>query len=255
VLEEHEWPIARTEYVKWYLDASPSPDPDQAHCDNRSGLTRGIPAEERSATYSAEVAPRARTGPAAAGTEEYASAPCTPGATFISEPFEEDTVLAGYSKLVAWVSSSSHDMDIFVAVRVLDQDGSEVDFCGPALIPGISTGFYPLAKGWLKVSHRVLDDERSTDFRPKHTHLRDDYAPLRAGEIVPVEIEIIPNTGLVRKGQRIRLDVQPCNGVGHGARHAYDPAYHDGAHNTIYTGPRYPSYLQLPVVPPADTPE
>jgi hypothetical protein len=162
---------------------------------------------------------------------------------------EQDTVLAGYSKLALWVASTSEDMDIYVALRVLDADFSEVDFCGPALIPGISTEFYPLAKGWLKASHRKLDAVRSTEFRPKHTHLRADYAPLRDGEIVPVEVEIIPNTGLIRQGHRLRVDIQPHTGVGHGMRHAYDPAYHDGAQNTIYTGPDHPSYVQLPIVP------
>ena len=132
------------------------------------------------------------------------TARCSPGATFVSEPFETDTVLAGYSKLVLWVASTSEDMDIYVALRVLDETNREIDFCGPALIPGISTDFYPLAKGWLKVSHRKLDTQRSTEFRPKHTHLRADHAPLQAGEIVPVEVEIIPNTGLIRKGHRLR---------------------------------------------------
>jgi len=176
--------------------------------------------------------------------------PCTPGATFISQPLAEDTVLAGYSKLVVWVASTSEDMDIYVALRVLDDKNREVDFCGLALIPGIGNQFYPLAKGWLKVSHRKLDTQRSTEFRPKHTHLRADHAPLQGGEIVPVEVEIIPNTGLVRKGQRIRLDIQAFTGFGHGMRHEYDASYHDGAQNTIYTGPEHPSYVQLPVVPP-----
>lgn len=67
---------------------------------------------------------------------------------------------------------------------------------------------------------------------------------------MPVEVEIVPNTGLVRKDHRIRLDIQPHTGTGHGNRHAYDATYHDGAQNTIYTGPQHPSYLQLPVVPP-----
>jgi len=161
-------------------------------------------------------------------------------------------VIAGYSKLVAWVSSTSDDMDIYVSLRVLDEHDREVDYCGPALIPGISTLFYPLAKGWLKVSYRALDEERSTAFRPKHTHRRDDHAPLHAGEIVPVEVEIIPNTGLIKKGHRLRVDIQPYTGVGHGMRHAYDPSYHDGAQNTIHTGPGFPSYLQLPVLPPSE---
>jgi uncharacterized protein len=244
VQEEQEWPVARTDYVRWYLDASPADWDGDIRGDNILRLARTVPGTERSVTYPAQVDLTASRVPPAAAT-----APCTPGATFISEPLAEDTVLAGYSKLMLWVASTSEDMDIFVALRVLDAENREVDFCGPALIPGISTQFYPLAKGWLKVSHRALDKERSTDFRPKHTHLRADHAPLRDGEIVPVEVEIIPNTGLIRQGHRIRVDIQPYTGVGHGNRHAYDASYHDGARNMIYTGPEHPSYVQLPVVP------
>ncbi len=237
VAEEQEWPIARTEYVRWYLDASPE-----------ARLVREIPAVGRSVTYGAEVdlaAPRAIDS-------TLTTAPCA-GASFLSEPMTEDCVIAGYSKLVVWVSSTHEDMDIHVGVRVLDGDGREVDYCGPALIPGTGTRFYPLAKGWLKVSHRKLDEERSTAFRPKHTHLRADHAPLRAGEIVPAEVEIVPTTGLVRKGHRLRVDVEPYTGTGHGNRHAYDASYHDGARNTLHTGPDHPSYIQLPVVPARST--
>lgn len=246
--EEDEWPIARTEYVRMYLDASPAEWNGAVEADNVLRLTDKVPAEERSVTYSAEVDLTAPRVPWAGG-KAPSTAPCSPGATFISEPLETDSVLAGYSKLVVWVSSTSEDMDVFVALRVLDEQDQEVDYCGPALIPGISTDFYPLSKGWLKVSHRTLDGERSTEYRPKYTHRKADHAPLRNGEIVPVEVEIIPNTGLVRKNHRIRVDVQPYTGVGHGNRHAYDAAYHDGAQNTIYTGPEHPSYVQLPFVP------
>ncbi|WP_203218444.1 CocE/NonD family hydrolase [Streptomyces sp. So13.3] len=247
--EEQEWPVARTQYVRWYLDATPLGSNVGLPCDNVLRLARTPPEDDRFVEYSAEVDLNAPRIPPATGTGAVASAPCAPGATFISEPLLEDTVLAGYSKAVLWMASTATDMDVYVAVRVLDTDDREVDYCGPALIPGISTRFYPLAKGWLKASHRTLDPERSTGYRPKHTHLQDDYAPLRDGEVVPVEIEIIPNTGLVRKGHRLRIDVQPYTGVGHGMRHAYDPAYHDGARNTVYTGPKYPSFVQLPVLP------
>lgn len=253
--EEQEWPVARTEYVKWYLDASPAGWEGPVLGDQVLRLARTVPEVERSATYSAEVdlsAPR-MPPPPAPGDSPTATAPCSPGVTFLSEPLEEDSVLAGYSKLVTWVASTSDDMDLYVTLRVLDEKNKEVDYCGPALIPGISTQFYPLAKGWLKVSHRKLDAERSTEFRPKHTHLSADHAPLQVGEVVPVEVEIIPNTGLIRKGHRIRVDVQPYTGVGHGMRHAYDATYHDGAQNTIYTGPEHPSYFQLPILPSADS--
>ena len=171
-------------------------------------MAQTVPDVERSVTYSAAVDLTAPPGPPLlVDGARAATAPCAPGVVFLSEPFDRDTVLAGYSKLALWVASTSPDMDVFVALRVLDDMNREVDFCGPALIPGISTEFYPLAKGWLKVSHRKLDPARSSEFRPKHTHLRVDHAPLRAGETVAVEIEIIPNTGLVRKGHRLRLDL------------------------------------------------
>ena len=239
LIREHEWPIARTAYTRWYLDASPA----QSAGDDVLRLTQDVPTSEQTVTYSAEVdltAPRV----APAGK----SAPCR-GATFISEPMKADCVIAGYSKLLLWVSSTSTDMDIHVGVRALDEHDREIDYVGPALIPGTGNQFYPLTKGWLKVSHRILDKGRSTDFRPKHTHSRADHAPLTDGEIVQVEVEIVPTTGLVRRGHRIRVDVEPFTGTGHGNRHAYDAAYHDGAYNTLHTGPDHPSYLQLPVVP------
>ncbi|GAA2967171.1 hypothetical protein GCM10010446_61140 [Streptomyces enissocaesilis] len=94
-----------------------------------------------------------------------------------------------------------------------------------------------MAKGWLKASHRKLDPERSTEYAPKHTHLTADHAPPAAGEIVPVEIELIPHTAVVREGHRIGIDIQPYDGQGHGTHHAYDPSYHTGATNTVPTGP------------------
>ena len=64
-----------------------------------------------------------------------------------------------------------------------------------------------------------------------------------------MEIEIIPNTALIRKGYRIRVDIQPFDGVDHGPRHRYESTYHDGARNTLYTGPDRPGFIQLPIVP------
>jgi len=62
-----------------------------------------------------------------------------------------------------------------------------------------------------------------------------------------VEIELWPDTAVIKKGYRLRLDVQPYDGCGT-ERHSYDPSYHTGAENTIYAGPSHPSYLQPPVL-------
>jgi putative CocE/NonD family hydrolase len=242
--EESEWPIARTNYVKWFFDASPSDWKGDTWRNDFLRLPRKEPNTERRADYAAEV-------PAEIIDRPPGVAPLSAwktGISFISDPVTEDMVFAGYSKARLWVSSTSQDMDIYVSLRIIDENDQEVDYTGMATM-GMSTKQYPLAKGWLKVSHRKLDTARSTEYTVKHTHLKADYAPLKDNEVVPVEIEIIPNTARIKKGHRIRVDIQPYDGFGHGTRHAYDPSYRDGARNAIYTGPDHLSYIQLPIVP------
>ncbi len=248
---EQEWPIARTEYRKYYLDAAPSDWKGDQWRDDFLRLSSTEPATEQQASYSAEIPEESRTGPPAAllpVTPPSALLLWTTGVSFVSDPVEEDMVFAGYSKAKLWVSSTAADMDIFVTVRILDETGTDVDYAGPTTM-GLSVKNYPLAKGWLKASHRKIDEARTTEYTVKHTHAKADYAPLSDGEVVPVDVEIIPNTALIRKGHRIRVDIQPYDGFGHGTRHAYDAGYHDGQRNTIYTGPDHVSWVQLPIVP------
>ena len=250
IQEEQEWPIARTTYPRWFFDAMPSDWKGDAYRSDCLRLTTMAPTADRRAEYSAEIPMEWRSGP------PPCFLPVKPpsvleswktGISFISEPVEEDMVFAGYGKARLWVSSTSEDMDIYLSVRILDEDGREVDYAGPITM-GMNVPNYPLAKGWLKASHRKIDVSRSSHYTVKHTHRKADHAPLRPNEVVPVDIEIIPNTALVRKGYRIRVDIQPFDGVDHGPRHGYDATYHDRARNTIYTGPDRPGFIQLPIV-------
>ncbi|MHA6195324.1 CocE/NonD family hydrolase [Pseudomonas wadenswilerensis] len=249
--EEQEWPIARTTYPRWYFDASSADWPGDAQRKDFLRLSPTPPTREAQVQYSAEIPLELRTG----------MPPCflpvkppsvlaiwKTGLSFISEPLAEDMVFAGYGKACLWVSSSSTDMDIFLSLRVLDANGEEVDYAGPTTM-GMNVPNYPLAKGWLKASHRAIDSARSTAYTVKHTHRQADHAPLQPGEVVPVEIEIIPNTALLRKGYRLRVDIQPFDGVDHGPRHEYDATCHDGAWNRVHTGPDRPGFIQLPIVP------
>jgi len=109
---------------------------------------------------------------------------------------------------------------------------------------------HPVGHGQLKVSRRALDEARSTDYWPVHTHAEADHRPLQPDEVVPIEVGLYPSTALVRAGSRLRIDIQPYTPAGIPVR-AYDPSYHAGARNTVYTGPDHPSYVQLPIVSPA----
>jgi predicted acyl esterase len=104
------------------------------------------------------------------------------------------------------------------------------------------------AYGWLRVSHRKLDPERSTPYRPFHTH--DELQLLKPGEVVPVEIEVWPGSMVFKSGHRLVLEVASKDDP------RIDPFTHTdpkdrirSGTNSIHTGDDFDSYLFLPVIP------
>ena len=164
------------------------------------------------------------------------------GATFMSDPLEEDLEIAGYIKAGLFVSSTTSDMEIHMNVRVFDEDGDEVIY--PAFTSMEPT--LPLGFGSMKVSHRALNPEKSRDYLPVYLHTKEAYAPLTPGEVVEAEVGTFPTTALIKKGWRIRLDLDP---VGNRWVCYEEDAYRKNATNSIHTGAECPSYLQLPVLP------
>lgn len=169
------------------------------------------------------------------------------GISFVSDPMLEDMVLAGYMQVGLWVSSTSSDMDAHVSLRVIDEEDREIRY-ETVVMPMDPEHIHPVGYGLLKVSHRKLDEARTTEYWPVHTHTATDYAPLKDNEVVAVEFGLNPSTALIRKGHRLRIDIQPGAPAGVPSR-AYDESYHLGATNTVYTGPQHQSYVQLPIVP------
>jgi len=129
---EHEWPLARTQWTKYYLDPA--------------GLALGP------------------TPVAAAATVEYEA--LGNGVTFSMSPLARETEITGPIAAKLFVSSSTRDADLFLIVRVFDTAGKELTFMG-STDPNT-----PIANGWLRVSHRRLDPRRSLPYRPYHPHDR-----------------------------------------------------------------------------------
>ncbi len=161
------------------------------------------------------------------------------GKAVFSCRFEREVELIGSMRLKLWVSTSEgDDLDLFVVLRKLDLTRKEVFFSG-------YNGYERdgLAKGWLRSSHRELDTSRSTPLRPWHSHTR--IQKLRAGDIVPLEIEIWPSSTLFEAGSTLQVTIQ-----GHDA--ARYPAFghrelvNRGLH-TIFTGGPHDSCLAVPL--------
>ena len=184
------------------------------------------------------------------------------GVTFLAPPAGEEVEITGPMAAALWISSATEDADLFLVVRVFSPDLKEVTFQG-ALDPHT-----PVAQGWLRASHRKLDEELSLPWRPYHAH--DEKQPLSPGEIYRLDVEIWPSCLVVPRGYRIGLTVRGRDyewpggaGAGLGTLGAVftgvGPFRHDdpvdrpasifGGDVTLHAGPNRPSHLLLPAIP------
>jgi predicted acyl esterase len=114
----------------------------------------------------------------------------------------EDMELVGPMKLRLHVElRGASDANLFVAVSKIDAQGRELPFEGSG-----GFGCDVVAKGWQRLAHRRVDESRGEPFRPYHPH--DLAEPLRHGEIVPVEIEILSSATYFARGDALRLHIQ-----------------------------------------------
>jgi predicted acyl esterase len=187
------------------------------------------------------------------------------GATFLLDPFQSETEITGPIALKLFVASETTDADIFAVVRIFDPQGGEVTFQG-AIDPHT-----PMAQGWLRASHRRLDEELSLPYRPYHTHDRVEL--LTPGEIYELDIEIWPTSVVIPAGHRLGLSIRGndyvyAGDLGEASLSTFKnrltgcgPFLHDdpldrpmeifGNAVTIHTGPDHKSALLAPVIPRA----
>jgi putative CocE/NonD family hydrolase len=235
---EHEWPLKRTQWTKFYFDLSKQQAKDKPQTGT---LARENPKAESSCTYPAfSLGTMGSTS--AASSQVMGGGGIKPGMGIALEtpPLPADIEVTGPLMASFWVSSETEDMDLFLTLRNFDADGNEILETGQQGAP------VPVAKGWLRVSHRDLDPELTLPYRPYHKHTRRLY--LKSREIVQVQVEIWPTSMVFKKGNRIRLDVQPRDGAGSAGYLHYHADYNTGS-NTIYAGGERESYLLLPVIP------
>jgi uncharacterized protein len=212
--DEQAWPLPRTEYVPFYLDA-------------RSGsLTPDRPADVGRVTYDS-------TEPGAAARFDLT--------------FSEDTEVTGYAMVKLWISlDGAADGDLFTALQKLDATGAVVNFPYFTLQ---SDG--QAALGWQRLSHRELGSSRiPIPGRPVHAHTHE--VPVPEGEIADVAVEFWPSSTLFRAGESLRLLIQGTDIQAYPAG-TFVAGHHllrnSGSH-TLHTGGRCDAHVLLPVIRP-----
>ena len=207
-----DWPLPGTRYEQLFLDAA------------AGRLVRERPAAAVSVAYDSEQAGHAR------------------GRATFDLVFAAATELVGHTKLRVWMSAAhADDLDVFVALQKLDRYGDLVGFPFYAVFED-----GPVALGWIRASHRELDEQQSTSWRPVLAHRRE-LKP-GPGQPVPLDIEILPSGTAFAPGETLRLVIQ--------GRDIYRyprplvQAFHDDSVNhglhLVHTGGRFDSHLLVP---------
>jgi predicted acyl esterase len=225
---EQEWPLARTRWTKFYLDPA------------GMALSPKLVAAKGKVEYEAQGK----------------------GVTFSMAPLEKETEITGPLAAKLFVSSSTKDADLFLIVRVFDPKGKELTFMG-STDPNT-----PIANGWLRVSHRRLDPQRSKPYRPYHPH--DRVEPLTPGEVYECDVEILPTCIVLPAGWRVVLTVRGKDYEYEGDLSEFGKKFHYGTrgtggmtHNdpdnrpkdifggkvTLHAGGGLESYLLVPIIP------
>jgi len=188
-----------------------------------------------------------RLAPQAPATASSASFDAARGELQFTWAVPTDVELTGPMTLVLFVSlEGADDLCLFAGVRKL-RAGRPVTFEG-------SYGFpYDLVtKGWLRASLRQLNAGLSRPGRPEHDF--DTPQPLEPGQVVELQVALLPSATFFKQGDVLRLDLRGSwffvanllLGAGAAAYQKSPPG-----RCVVYTGGEHQSYLLLPQVPPA----
>ena len=187
---EHEWPIARTQYTKYYLTST-----------------------QNLLTYAPVESPSKLTYQALGSLENPQLL------QFTTPPFEKETEITGHIVAHLNVSMSANpgnptpqDIDLFITLRHISPQGKEVLYTGTAGDP------VPLCKGWLRISMRSVNKDhiRNRSWLPHRDYYSTDVRPVIPGEVYPVDVEIWPSNVIVEKGGKIVLEVASGDTQGSG---------------------------------------
>ena len=226
-----EWPPEEIEYSNLYLRRGPS---GAVVSLNDGSLSQEPPRGGEGGTTYSYPRQEWHLGPVEF-KPDGSSDPTSQVLTWTTEPLEQDVMIAGPIAVVLYASSDQLDTDFFV--KLWDQVPSGT---------GQNHRDVLLARGWLRASHRELDESRSTIGRPFHPHR--DPKPIEPGKVYRFDIEVWPIAHVFVTGNRIRLQI--TNGDSsvtdgnyshfYGLKFGSDTILHDADH---------PSHVVLPIIP------
>lgn len=224
-----EWPPSDVEPTRLFLQ------PDGTLAEDEPTIADGEPTSAASFEYHPEYGDDrsvATDGFSFSADQEFDWKVLREGeaVSYLSNPFEEATIMAGPASADLYVQSTALDTDLEVTLSEVRPDGQEVY----------------LQNGWLRASHRKLDEEASTELRPVSTHLETDDERLPEGEFELVRVEIFPFAHAFHPGSQLRITVDSPGGDR--PEWEFDSLSAQDVTNTVAQSADHPSSIVLPIL-------
>ena len=154
--------------------------------------------------------------------------------TYSTPALMEDVEVVGPAALYIHAMIDTDDTNWIITVSDVDQQGNRS----------------PLTTGWLKASHREIDEAKSKPWAPYHPHTR--AVPVPPGEIIEYPIRIYPVSNVFQKGHRIELEIKSLEAMSDVSTMLPPESSHlNSARATthkIFRDNEHQSYLLLPVI-------
>ncbi|HVM96813.1 MAG TPA: CocE/NonD family hydrolase, partial [Candidatus Acidoferrales bacterium] len=181
-----DWPIPGTQPTIWYFDANHHLSAEPPTSDGADSYEYD-PSLGQLTTYDGD------DGGIWTALPNWNWRQPEPGkaAVYETDPLTDTLVMAGSGSVDLWLKSTADDTDIQVTLTEVRPDGKETY----------------IQTGYLRASHRKLDEEASTILRPVQTHLFADAAPLPADQFVEARVELFPFAHVFRASSKIRVIV------------------------------------------------
>ena len=173
---------------------------------------------------------------------------------YMTDPLPHDLEITGPLALYFWAEIDQEDTNWIIIIKDVGPDVS-VQTAREGEMERPQVFEREVTRGWLKASHRAINEEKSLPGQPFHPLTRSAQKPVEPGEINRYDVEIAPTSNVFKKDHRISVEITAMDvptGVAGDSAVEYIP-YHVCSSKTvvhkIYRCQRYASYVLLPVIP------
>lgn len=172
---------------------------------------------------------------------------------YMTEPLPHDLEITGPLSFHFWAEIDQEDTNWIIIIKDVGPDVS-VQTAREGEMDRPEVFEREVTRGWLKASHRAMDEAKSLPGRPFHPFTRSAQKPVKPGEINRYDVEIAPTSNVFKKDHRLCLEITALDvpaGVAGDTAVEYIP-YHICSSKTvvhkIYRCQKYASHLLLPVI-------